>query len=170
MTAYLAKIVGEDHWLSCGSGGGDQSRFWPVVEFGEPRCALGLLRNGDWVWCDLENGSSHRLSEPAVIGLLPLLELPYGAVVVKARAAAQNAGVPPELVETALPSRTIVTAALTRRSDYWVDLAARWLVGMPADQIPVEAAEQAARSSDLPQKTRHAVRRALAEIRRGDLT
>lgn len=166
MVSDLASTVTKDQWVICANPEGSRSEVWPVVDFGEPRCALGLSRSGEWVWCELDKARVHPMRPPALVGVLPILELPYDAVVQKARVAARRAGVLPERMETELPSREIVEAALHSRSDYWVDLAAEWLRGMPSESVPVGVIEDAARDTGLPQPSRHGLLRALAEIRK----
>ena len=57
--------------------GGVEILWFPIIEFGEPRRALGLARDGQWAWGSIQEGSSEvfPVVGPSVVGLLPLLEL-----------------------------------------------------------------------------------------------
>jgi hypothetical protein len=126
------------------------------------------LRSGEWVWAELleDGGKVHQLHPPALIGVLPLLELPLWAVSEKARHVARSAGVSPEQVEKDLPSGLIIQAALDARSDYWVGLAVQWLGELPREAVPVAAVAEAAEDKRLSQRTRHELLRNLAGSRK----
>jgi predicted kinase len=117
------------------------------------------------MWCDLVAAKMYSLSPPDAVGVLPVLELPYGVVRERAHVTARAAGVPAELIMSELPGQVIVETALSSRSDYWVDLAAGWLRDMPAEQVPFGAIEEAAHDTALPQSSRHGLLRALSQVR-----
>ena len=150
-----------DCWVACVVE--TEPTLWcPIVEFGEPRRALGLARTGDWVWGLRRNGPDnlYRLGGPSLVGVLPILEVPLPMIREEARRAAETKGVSAVALLEALPSDEIIIASLTApRSDYWATLGINWLEYQePSNGIRV-AVEAAAADLQLSQKTRHALLR-----------
>ena len=147
-----------DCWVACEIE--TEPTLWcPIVEFGEPRRALGLVGAGEWVWGLLRDGPDnvYLLQEPSVIGVLPILEVQFPMIREEARRAAEARGISAAALLGALPSEAIVTAALTTRSDYWAALAIKWLENHePTEGIRV-AIEAAAVDRRMSQQIRHAL-------------
>ena len=103
-----------DCWVACVVE--TEPTLWcPIVEFGEPRRALGLARTGDWVWGLRRNGPDnlYRLGGPSLVGVLPILEVPLPMIREEARRAAEAKGISTAALLGALPSE--VTSSLRSR-------------------------------------------------------
>jgi len=95
------------------------------------------------------------------MGVLPILERPLPMVRSEAARTAARLGLPLTLSD-ALPVAEIIRAALTIRSDYWVDLAIEWLeVGVERPPLDADIAD-AARDRRLAQRTRHRLGRLIS--------
>lgn len=156
----LAGLVPPESWLDRLMRG-VPVKWCPLVEFGEPRRALGFTTDGSWTWGMLDSNGQDvfEVGELSTIGLLPLTEVPLPLVRSAARASAQRLGVSNSAIVKNLPIAEIISAALATRSDYWVNLVVRWLDDQPPSEQLLAAVESAAIDQRLSQSNRHALRR-----------
>jgi hypothetical protein len=127
-----------------------------VLDFGEPRRALGITRDGRWAWAPSDGTYVvHPVEGASAVGLLPLLEIPLQVVQGAVRRAAVAAELDPGEVVGSLPARQVLLEALRTRSDHWVDLAIEWFDEVRQSDDLLAAVQGAASDKRLGQRTRH---------------
>jgi hypothetical protein len=158
----LAALLAADSWRAARVHARPATATWcPLIRFAESTKALGVTRAGPWWWgVEREDGwEIYPLEGDAVVGILPLLEMPFGALEHKARHSAIRLGIPPQRLLRTLPLATIIRAALATGSDYWVRLAVEWLEDSDIASQLQDAIGSAASEVRLEQSLRHRLRR-----------
>jgi hypothetical protein len=159
-TRMLAGLLPPDSWLDRQLRGAPV-KWCPLVEFGEPRRALGLIADGTWTWGMLDQiaGEVFEVETPSAVGLLPVMEVPLPMVRFEATVSARRLGISGTAIVENLPIAAIISAALATRSDYWVSLVVCWLGEQPPSEQLLAAVESAAIDRRVSQSNRHALRK-----------
>jgi hypothetical protein len=156
--ADLMALIPTDSWRAARVHGRQAIAMWcPILDYDRSRAALGLARPGEW-WWDVNREDEveiYPLAGDAVVGTLPLLEIPFAALRSRVRESATRLGLSPQQVMSALPIATILRAALKTRSDYWVALAVEWLEDSGTASQVRDAIQSAAFDRRLEQSLRH---------------
>jgi hypothetical protein len=154
----LASLIGADSWEAAELPDGQGTARWcPIVEFGELTNALGIMQTGKWSWAAWQDDRWRlfSLDSDAVIGALPLLEIPLGELESKVRKSATRLGLPVQQVVDELPITTIIEAALRTRSNYWIGLAVEWLKDTGPAPRSLDMLKKTASDTSIDQSLRH---------------
>lgn len=102
----LAALLAADSWRAARVHARPATATWcPLIRFAESTKALGVTKAGPWWWgVEREDGwEIYPLEGDAVVGILPQLEMPFGALEHKARHSAIRLGIPPQRLLRTLP-------------------------------------------------------------------
>ena len=165
VSASILHQIPSSHWRqSKPPENSDAAIEWcPLAVFGERPLAIGLSRQGAWVWGGL--GDAHvtafPVNGPTAVGILPVLEVPLFLVKKRVAETSSKLGLDPRQIVASFPILEIVQAALRTRSDYWIDHALSWFESEgPYTEVPDEFFSAAVDRS-LSQRNRHRLRRIL---------
>ncbi len=138
---------------------GESVRWMPILWCGKPDFRMGVLENGDWAVED-KAGLRHLDEQPSYLYVMALLEQPAISVRERLKAffSASDIG-------SVFPFANVVRAGLDQKSEYWADLAFRWLGEIPEEgRISLE--DSVARIADAGWASQKLRQKAKKELKR----
>jgi hypothetical protein len=145
-------------------GAVDQVPWFAVLRFDQDRNALVVTADGRWSWTSRGQDGAirrHQLRAPAVVGVLPLLELAPDQLAGKLSEAASVLRISPEDLALALPVAPVLEAAFATRSDYWIERALLWIETIQSFNRPIDSMRAVIADPRVRQQLRHRTRKAL---------
>jgi hypothetical protein len=153
----IAERISPDWWIALAN------RRWVAIARVNDAVDVGLTDEGDWlVHLRRPDGSEelHSPSSAAGVAMLPLLERPPERFIAALSTRASELRIETSEIADAFPLREVIDAALRTRSDYWIELAARWLDAEIISPGSVAVAiGEAADDLKISQHLRHRLRR-----------
>ena len=138
---------------------GESVRWMPILSCGKPAFRIGVLENGDWAVED-KAGLRHLDEQPSYLYVMALLEQPATSVRERLKAFFSDSD-----IGSVFPFANVVRAGLDQKSEYWADLAFRWLGEIPAEgRISLE--DSVARIADAGWASQKLRQKAKKELKR----
>lgn len=162
--AALAARVQMSSW-TINSSAAEGDSWFAVLPFDENRKALVIASSGRWAWTSTGSDGQvrlHELQPPDVVGVLPLLELDPAGLRDKLATSATLLQTSPEDLVAALPVADLFGAAFEAKSDYWIELALRWMETPFWSSVPAAAMEAVVDDPRVSQNHRHRTQKLLS--------
>lgn len=141
---------------------GGYLNWLPVAEFSDGRFLLGLTSKG--LWARSTEFAVQTVADEAVyVFFLPILEEAPEVVRDKMVGGLKRYGLSQEFMDT-FPFEKIVVTGLKSQSEYWSNLALKWVLFVPrSNSLKVEV--EALSKTGETQKIRHAARKIIKQLK-----